>query len=220
MSPYSHLGETADGKILLRAKGVGSFLVYGGRTIEYHVAPDAELKAVDAFLWARHVAPSSISAANCLFTPVLSSGLMERAQSASVDLPALASRPPLLPSSFWDGGCSPMIRHALHRMAISATVWPGPAQIKLRPDACRALSIDTLGLPFEGGEEGKFLLPVDRAHDAARLTAIVELGGADAAPRLEPLTGAAAMAVLSRHVVGRRKMRALPRPSSTSDLWA
>jgi hypothetical protein len=64
-------------------------------------------------------------------------------------------------------------------------------------------------LPFEGGEEGKFLLPVDGAHDAARLTAIVELGGADVAPRLEPLTGAAAMAVLSRHVVGRRKMRAL-----------
>jgi len=206
---YSHLGETADGRILLRIKGVGRFLITGGAAIDYWVEPGAEPGAVDAFLWGA-ARSALIHQRGELPFHACAVARPDGMSSIAICGPSGAGKSTTsaaLAGLGWRILADDLSRITAHEG--HALIWPGPAHVKLLPDACRDLAIDTSGLAAVGADDGKFLVPVPSHTDATRLAAIVELGGEAHAPRLERLAGAEAIAVLSRHVVGRRKMRAL-----------
>jgi hypothetical protein len=206
---YSHLGETVDDKILLRIRGVGRFLITGGETIDYYIEPGADPADAEAFLWGAarsaliHQRGDLPFHACAIARPDGTGAIAICGPSGAGKSTTTAA----LAGLGWRVLADDLTRISME--AEQAMAWPGPAYIKLLPDACQDLAIETAGLKAAGAGDGKFLVPVPGSREATRLTAIVELGGGEVSPRLERLDGAEAMAVLSRHVVGPRKMRAL-----------
>jgi hypothetical protein len=210
--PYSPLGETAAGKLLLKADGVGLFLISSGNTIEYAVTPGADPVAVERFLWG---AARSALIHQRGELPLHASAVTRSDGRGAIALcgPSGAGKSTTAAALMrfgWRVLADDLVRITFDDGNVRA--WPGPPHIKLRGDACEKLAVDTLGLSADGEDGGKFLIPVSVSKDAVPLTSIVELDGPEADLRLERLEGAAGMAVLSRHIVGPRKMRALRTP--------
>lgn len=206
---YSPLGEVAEGRILLRAEGIGLFLVRDGTVIEYALEAEADAIVAERFLWG--------SARSALIhqrgeLPLHASALARPDDTAAIALcgPSGAGKSTLaaaLSQLGWRILADDQARIAPQENRVM--VWPGPAAIKLCADACAALAIETRGFARDGDDRGKVLMPVSPRDHASPLAAVVEIVPDQGPVSLERLEGASALAVLSRHVVGPRKMRAL-----------
>jgi len=207
--PYSPIGELADGCLLLNAQGIGRFLVRDGHTVEYVVDAGADSVAVDRFLWG--------SARSALIhqrgeLPLHASVVIEPGGKRAIALcgasgAGKSTTAAALLRSRWTSLADDLAR--IVRTDSAICVWPGPAWMRLSLDACQHLDVDPAGLARDLDDRNKVLLAVPASNRPMPLQAVVELGGERELPYLEPLTGGAAMAVLSRNTVGLRKMGAL-----------
>ena len=208
-TPYSPIGELAEGCLLLRAQGIGRFLVRDGQTVEYIVEAGADSVAVDRFLWG--------SARSALIhqrgeLPLHASVVIEPGGRSAIALcgesgAGKSTTAAALLRSRWTSLADDLAR--IVRTDAAICVWPGPAWMRLSLDACEHLDVDTVGLARDRDDRNKVLLAVPASNDPVPLQAVIELGGERERPELESLTGGAAMAVLSRNTVGLRKMGAL-----------
>jgi len=209
---YSPIGEVAAGTVLLHAPGIGRFLVRNGSTIEYMVFAGADEMAVERFLWSQarsalihqrgdlplHAAAVSRPDASRAICICGASGAGK--SSTAAELMRLG----------WGALADDQSRIEVGRESVC--VWPGPRRLRLCLDACAKLAIDTAALRIDPEDASKVMIDLPAAHAPQRLEAVIELGGDEPSPRLEKLEGAQAMAVLTRHVVGPRKMRAIQTP--------
>ena len=206
---YSPLGELADGCLLLKAQGIGRFLVRDGQTVEYVVDVGADSVAVDRFLWG--------SARSALIhqrgeLPLHASVVIEPGGKHAIALCGASgvgksTTAAALLRSRWTSLADDLAR--VVRTDETTCVWPGPAWMRLSLDACRHLDVDPVGLARDQDDRNKVLLAVPASNRPMPLQAVIELGGERDHVELEPLTGGAAMAVLARNTVGLRKMGAM-----------
>jgi hypothetical protein len=208
---YSPIGEVADGVLLLHAARIGRYRIYGGNTIDFCVEEPANPFAVDRFLWGNAFAglihqrgelPLHASAARSACGKHMVAICGASGAGKSTMAATLRRRG-------WQFFSDDLTRLTAGETEILA--WPGPAAMRLRTDALEHLDIDKS--EFAGdGETGKLVIGVPRATGPGRLTQIIALGGQEAAPRLELLSGGAALAALVPNICGPRKLRALGRP--------
>jgi hypothetical protein len=207
---YSPIGEVASGALLLHAEAIGRFHIYGGNGIDFSVEANATPWAVDHFLWGNALA-----------------GLIH--QRGELPLHAAALSPCGLrvivlcgPSGVGKSTMSATLvkrgwrffSDDLTRITSSGSevlAWPGAGALRLRSDACERLAIVPSGVIRGRAGDEKFVMDIAPPDDPAPLTAIIELGGQEALPRLELLAGGPALAAVMSNVAGPRKLRALGR---------
>lgn len=203
---YSAFGEVEGDVALLHAPGMGRCRISHGRTIELWAektpaAPEVQrFLTKDATLALVHQRGELPLHGSSVVSP--SGKLAIFCGASGMGKSTMAAE---LQRRGWTFFADDLTR--IRRSGDAAMAYPGPSEMRLLPDAWR--NVQGLQAPSARvSGDGKVVLAVRAATSATAVSMIVMLGGTEPSPRLEPLTGSAAVAAVMGNVPGPGKLKA------------
>jgi hypothetical protein len=205
---YSFVGEVEGDIALLHAPGIGRCRISHGSTVEFCAEPGAAARDVEHFvnknavLALVHQRGELPLHASSVVSPESGQAILFCGDSGA-GKSTMASQ---FQQRSWIFLADDMTR--ITRNGNTPLAWPGGPTMRLLPDAWqKAQGLESQPPDLEP-HDGKVVMHVEVANSPASVAAVILLGGKERQPRLERLSGSAAVAAVTANVPGPGKLKA------------